>query len=282
MGLLVTTQGEDMDATTGSTLQQALPTLVGIRAAHHPTYDRIVFDFAGGLPSGHDVRYVPALVADGSGQLIPLMARAILQVRFEPAQAHRDDGTQTAPDRVAFALPNIITAVRAGDFEGVTTYGIGLAQQQSFNAFTLSGPDRFVIDITAAFPTVTRDVWFLDATSTAQEWRPVPRPVLPLTPATGVMDRLFAGPTETEKAQGLTFVSSEASGYKSLTIGSRIARIQLTGGCDCHGSTISIAGEVFPALKQFPTVDRVKIYDPQGRTEGPTGNTDSIPECLEP
>ncbi|HET6693012.1 MAG TPA: hypothetical protein VFG97_01795, partial [Pedococcus sp.] len=28
-----------------------VPTLVGIRAAHHLTYDRVVFDFAGGLPS---------------------------------------------------------------------------------------------------------------------------------------------------------------------------------------------------------------------------------------
>ncbi len=37
-----------------------------------------------------------------------------------------------------------------------------------------------------------------------------------------------------------------------------------------------------PSLRQFSTVDHVKIYDPSWRTENPTGQTDSIPECLEP
>ena len=27
-----------------------VPTLVGIRAAHHPGFDRVVFEFRGGLP----------------------------------------------------------------------------------------------------------------------------------------------------------------------------------------------------------------------------------------
>jgi hypothetical protein len=33
----------------------ATPTLVGIRAAHHPGLDRVVFDFAGGLPANRQV-----------------------------------------------------------------------------------------------------------------------------------------------------------------------------------------------------------------------------------
>ena len=37
-----------------------------------------------------------------------------------------------------------------------------------------------------------------------------------------------------------------------------------------------------PTLKQFATVDHVKIYDPEGQTARPTGATDSIPACLEP
>jgi hypothetical protein len=268
-------------STTETRTQQAVPTLVGIRAAHHPAYDRVVFDFVGGLPAGHEVRYVPALIADGSGLPIPVMARAILQVRFQPAQAH-ENGTATVPERIAFALPNVITAVRAGDAEGVTTYGIGLAQEQPFTVLALADPDRIVVDVAAAFPTTTRQVWFSDTTGGGGQWRAVPRQVLPLTPATGVMDRLFAGPTEEEKAQGLEFVASEATGYTGLTISQRIARVRLTGGCDAHGSTISIAGEVFPALKQFSTVDWVKIYDPQGNTESPAGNVDSIPVGLEP
>ena len=43
-----------------------------------------------------------------------------------------------------------------------------------------------------------------------------------------------------------------------------------------------IGDEIGPTLKQFPSVRWMKIYDAAGRTERPTGNSDSIPECLEP
>ena len=279
---------------TGTTAKDAaaatqlagMPTLVGIRAAHHPTYDRIVFDFQGGLPARHDLSYVPALIGDASGLPVPVAGRAILQVRFEPAQAHTDEGTPTVPERVAFALPNIITAVRGGDFEGVTSFGIGLSERQPYTTLTLSNPYRVMIDIKAAFRTVPRDVWYFapDRFSTGQEpyFVPVRRPVLPLTPAVGVLDRLFAGPTDGEKAQGLAFLASEATGFTGLSISQRVARVQLTGGCNAGGSTASIAGEIFPALKQFTTVDWVKILDPEGGTERPTGLCDSIPFGLEP
>ena len=36
----------------------AVPTLVGIRAAHHAGFDRIVFDFRGGVPSSARAHYV--------------------------------------------------------------------------------------------------------------------------------------------------------------------------------------------------------------------------------
>jgi hypothetical protein len=45
---------------------------------------------------------------------------------------------------------------------------------------------------------------------------------------------------------------------------------------------VTIAGQIMPTLIQLPTVDHVKVYDPQGRTETPLGHTSSIPECLEP
>jgi len=37
-----------------------------------------------------------------------------------------------------------------------------------------------------------------------------------------------------------------------------------------------------PTLKQFPSIDYVKIYDPSGHTQQPTGHRDSIPVSLEP
>jgi hypothetical protein len=143
-----------------------------------------------------------------------------------------------------------------------------------------------VVDVDAAFRTVQKRVYFFDGKRFAANREPfdvpVARPVLPLTPATGVMDRVFAGPTSAERARGLQFLASGATGYSHLSISGGIARVRLTGGCASGGSTETIAGEIFPTLRQFSTVRYVKIYDPSGRTERPTGPSDSIPECLEP
>jgi hypothetical protein len=261
------------------------PTLVGIRAAHHPTFDRVVFRFRGGLPTSARTRYVERLVSDGAGARVRIAGRAILRVRFGDAQAH-DEAGPTVPRRTAFALPNVMTTVRAGDFEAVTTYGIGLARRTRVNVFTLRRPSRVVVDIRAAFPTVNRQVYFVDADNVASGsgpfFVPVSRPVRPLSPAVGVMDRLFAGPLPSERADGLRLVRSGANGFAGLTIADGIARIGLTGGCGSGGSTVTIAGEIFPTLRQFSTVDWVKIFDPEGNTQDPSGDTDSIPTCLEP
>jgi hypothetical protein len=35
----------------------------------------------------------------------------------------------------------------AGDFEGTVSFGLGLASTSGFRVFTLSGPDRLVVDV---------------------------------------------------------------------------------------------------------------------------------------
>ena len=264
---------------------QATPTLVDIRATHHPGFDRIVFEFQGGLPSSHDAMYVDQLLGDGSGLPVRIAGRAVLQVSFTPAQAHDAQGT-TVLRRIAFPLSNIMTVVRSGDFEAVTTYGIGLAKKTPFHVSTLQSPSRVVIDVRAAFPTVDRKVFFLNRDNFVDNvdpfFTPVLRPVRQGSPATGVMDRLFAGPLPGEQADGLQLLRSHARGFADLVIADGVARVRLTGRCNSDGSTVSIAGEVMPTLREFANVDWVKIFDASGSTETPTGHTDSIPACLEP
>ena len=96
------------------------------------------------------------------------------------------------------------------------------------------------------------------------------------------MTALFAGPTEAEYKRGLRFVASGADGFTNLSIRSGVARVRLTGGCRSGGSTFTVANEIRPTLKQFASIRYVKVLDPLGRTERPTGSSDSIPECLEP
>ena len=266
------------------------PVLVGVHATHRtpadrPAFDRVAFRFRGGLPSSVRVHHVKKLVADGSGKRVRIAGRAILAVRFSPADAHDASGP-TAPARTAFRLPNVMTAVRSGDFEAVTSYGLGLARRTPVHVVRLHHPARIAVDVQAAFRTVPRRVWFFDSDAFTANQEPffdfVRRPVVPQSPARAVLDRLFAGPLDSERASGLRLLRSGATGLTGPSIRGGVARVQMTGGCRSHGSTVTLAGEVTPTLRQFPSVRWVKIYDPSGHTEHPRGHTDSIPTCLEP
>jgi hypothetical protein len=262
---------------------RALPQLVDVRAVHRGGEDRVIFEFDAGAPSGFDVRYVDRLRGDGSGRPIRVAGRAILQVGLHDT---RTDSAIPAPARRAFATPNVMTAVRSGIFEGWTTYGVGVARRTAFEVTPQPARNRVVVAIRADFPTVERQVFFLDEDRFVANQEPFfvarMRPVPATSPATGVMDRLFAGPLDRERTRGLRLVRSRATGFSALTVSGGIARVRLRGGCDSGGSTITIAGEIAPSLRQFDTVDWVKIFDPSGQTADPTGPSDSIPDCLNP
>lgn len=274
-------------AAPGVSAAPTIPQLVAVRSASHPTYDRVVWEFRGGLPAQRSFQYVPELLGDGSGLPTRIAGTAILQVTMSPANAHHPDTLQsTAPSRLVVGLPNVIEVVQSGDYEGYVTYGVGLAKRQSFNVFTLSNPSRIVLDVRKDYPQSTRRVVFMDVPryniGTEPYTRNVSRVVPAITPAGGVLHQLFAGPTAAEQARGLAVVRSGATDFDRLTISGGIARVRLLGGCSSGGSTFTIADQIIPTLKQFASVSYVKIYDPSGHTERPTGNSDSIPECLEP
>ena len=261
----------------------AEPRLVDVRAHHHGDVDRVVFTFRGGIPTDVRAQYVDRLLADASGRPVRIAGRAVLQVRFEQTAWI---GGIPAPSRRAFALPNVMTVVRSGLFEGVTTYGIGLAKRTRVEVLRQPERNRVVVVVRAAFPTVERKVYFLDEDRFLANTEPFfvsrLRPVRPSAPARGVLDRLFAGPLDREKDHGLRLVRSKARDVTGPSISDRIARVRLLGGCSSGGSTVTISGEIMPALRQFAAVDWVKIYDPAGDTADPTGLSDSIPDCLNP
>ena len=264
-----------------------IPILKQIRGASHVGFDRIVFEFDGPVPTQHNVATATQITADASGLPVPMIGQALLAVTFSSATAHDDLGNIFTDERTTMGLPNVIQIVRSGDFEAVLSFGIGLARAQQFSVFTLTNPSRVVIDIAVPFRTVLTRIFFVDTNAFALGQSPYVRAVLRpvIAPNVGArsLDWLFAGPTPAERAGGLAFVSSDATGFSSLTIGgNKVARVHLTGGCDSHGSTLTIANEIVPLLKQFPTVRWVKIYDPAGTTETPGGLSNSIPAGLEP
>jgi hypothetical protein len=274
-------------ASAETTSARAIPTLTAIRAAHHSGFDRLVFQFKGPLPAHRKVRYVDKVLGEGSGNPILLTGNARLDVRFWDATGHTQSGHTTyGPTRRALALPNLIQVASAGDFEAHLGFGVGLARKTHVTVFTLRDPSRVVIDVATPFKTVPVKAYLFKAKAFANNQkpfvRPVRRPVIPPKVATGALQRMFAGPTVADMANGLSLLRSAATGVRLLSIRDGVARVKLTGGCNARGSTASIALEIMPTLKQFSSVHWVKIYDPAGHTSEPTGHRDSIPECLNP
>lgn len=145
----------DIDEMAPTTLEPSMPAtpdvvvaLVGIRVGGHPALDRVVFDFEGGAP-GFFVRHVRQLFQDGSGNVLPVDGRAVLQVVLSPATAHDGGGAPTmkggVPSVAGFAA--LRDLVPAGDFEATVSWGIGVAARSPFRATRLAGPSRVVVDV---------------------------------------------------------------------------------------------------------------------------------------
>ena len=262
-----------------------LPTLTSVQAQHVGKVDRVTFGFSNGLPADVLVTWVDTLHHDGSGLPVRVAGTKVLMVVFNGATSHDQNGATTRT-RTAYALPNVITSVGAGDFEGTVTFGLGVQKRTSYTVTKLQNPDRVVVDVRAGFPTTSRRIWLVDTdaveTGNGPYFVPRQRPIWSDAPAAAALHALFAGPTQQERADGLRLVRSHAWGFDDLGIAGGIARVRLTRGCNSDGSTITVAGEIAPTLRQFPSVDWVKISGPGGHCEQPAGAGDSIPFCLEP
>ncbi|MGH3099844.1 MAG: AMIN-like domain-containing (lipo)protein [Thermoleophilia bacterium] len=126
---------------------QSTPILVDVRAGSHTGYDRVVFEFEGAVPE-HRIGYVDQLVEDGSGNPVEVAGAADLEVVFEGANAHEENGSPTvSPRRFSPGLPAVKEIAQLGDFEAVVSYGIGIDRRRPITVSTLSGPSRLVIDV---------------------------------------------------------------------------------------------------------------------------------------
>lgn len=130
-------------------------------------------------------------------------------------------------------------------------------------------------------------VYFLDESRFNAGAPPFEAPVARQVPADAnlpeaVLQAYFAGPTEQEQAAGLAAPTSGFTGYSVLEVVDGIARVYLVGPCTSHGATYTVAQPIIANLRQFEPIRYVKIYDADGVTGQPDGETNSIPPCLEP
>lgn len=255
-------------------------------------YDRVVIGLDG-VASGYRIRYTPVIVGDGSGEVVSLRGNADIEVIVQGASAHDDNGVSTIPVRRHTRDWTALREARViSDWEGYLQIGLGVSSAVDFTVTTLTNPNRLVIDLAMpgeqpwACASGTVRVYFFDqeryVENTEPFFTPVWRRVLTPAVAGGALNSLYHGPVFAETETGLRLLPSGSSGFTGLRIQNGVAHVQLTGGCDSGGSTVTVAGSIIPTLKQFSNVRYVKIYDPAGTTGDPVGPTDSIPDCLNP
>lgn len=274
------------------------PVLVAVRTGHHPGFDRIVFDFDGGLPSHLKARWSDGPRYRGSGAPMDVHGNAFLEVEMFAHTSNEAYGGPGVTDPArAIGLPNVNDMRGAWSYEGAITVGFGLMQRTEIpRTFTLENPSRFVVDISTDFPQRWARVYFVDEDRATSGQEPIVRHVFRRVPfpavSRGQLHRFYAGPTPAEKRDGLVVVHSlvlpgsleeeHRTGFTDLRVSNGVLHMAFNRPCSSGGSTITPANQLMPTLTYWSTVDHVKLYDEDGSTADPTGRSDSIPACLEP
>lgn len=118
-------------------------TVTGVTVGSHPGFDRVVFTSTAAI-SAWEVRYVPQVTQDPSGAPIPLLGAADILVVVHGTDwiAHPSAQSNLSP-----GLPALRQVRGAGEFEATLSYGIGQQRKAGFRVFTLTSPDRLVVDV---------------------------------------------------------------------------------------------------------------------------------------
>jgi hypothetical protein len=124
-------------------------TLTAVRTAGHPAYDRIVFQFAENRLPNYTVGYASTpITACGSGDTVALAGEERIELRFEPANAHDEQGHPTVAERSRRpALPVLLELKLTCDFEAVVVWAAGLTARKPYRVLELRNPSRLIIDV---------------------------------------------------------------------------------------------------------------------------------------
>lgn len=126
----------------GPAVGSGQPTATDIRTGIHRGFDRVVFDFAGPVPT-YFVEYVAAnQLRSTEGSVIPVSGSYFLQVRFSGMNAMADAPLVRTPN-----FDVVRQVKRVDNFEGLLIYGVGLDERNAFRVFSLTNPSRVVLDV---------------------------------------------------------------------------------------------------------------------------------------
>jgi hypothetical protein len=128
----------------------SVPTLTAIRTGNNPGFDRIVLDLGPGSAPTPGYQLVDELIADPSTEIVWLTGEYFINVSVPYAAAHDDNGNPTYPGPQKFRtrnLANVMAVAVIGDWEAHLLVGLGVRSRTTVNVFTLTAPNRVVIDV---------------------------------------------------------------------------------------------------------------------------------------
>ena len=122
-----------------------------VRVGTHDDYDRVVFEFADGLPEMTLERAEPPFTEDASGLPIEVDGSSFLRITMPGGTKQTEDGTSSYDGPTEFApdFPTLVQLVEGGDFEAQSTWLIGLSSEVCVRVLSLTddGAPRLVIDL---------------------------------------------------------------------------------------------------------------------------------------
>lgn len=141
----------DASPDTATASDGAMLTVTDVRVAHHPGFDRVVYEMAGTGKPGWTVSYVAEAIQDGSGMVLDLAGDGTLSVAISGSAYPMDSGA--TPFSHATAVhgdgTTVVTEVQGWSvFEGITGSFIGLTEAgHPFRVYLLDDPVRVVVDV---------------------------------------------------------------------------------------------------------------------------------------
>ena len=122
--------------------------LMAVRVGTHDGYDRVVFEFADGVPAFTLDKATPPLLEDASGRELDVSGNAFWQLVMRDASRADLNGHPTFT-KTDFNpnFPKLTELIEGGDFEAVSTWYFGLDADSCVRVLSLDHPSRLVFDI---------------------------------------------------------------------------------------------------------------------------------------
>ena len=129
----------------------ALANVTDVRVGTHADHDRVVFEFADGLPEVTLDRATPPFTHDASGNPIEVDGASFLRLTMRGGTKQTAEGTSSydGPTDFVPGFATLVSLVEGGDFEAQSTWYLGLSGEACVRALRLTddGPPRLVIDV---------------------------------------------------------------------------------------------------------------------------------------